>query len=319
VRRTHRATTGNPPSRDEVLATPEGRAAYAVARLPHVFYEAIADRMKATEVSQAELARRMGVTEGRVSQILSGDQSLTLRTLAKVSAALDASFEVRLVRHDEQSHQPAIGLEQALAMQEDAREAAKKAWDAVTATYSRLRNEGLVHNPGPDPDRGLALLDEALDHQRRLYDTDPTPDHRQLLAATLGELGRRLVGGGVDPNLGLALLDRDQVMMIRRDVEALAGQDRGALGISEAEPSDQPVDPVVLKAAITARYGLSTREFGVWLLLVEGLTNKQIGERLFISDKTVVVHLASVMRKLDVRSRVQAITLADQLGLLTAT
>jgi transcriptional regulator with XRE-family HTH domain len=42
------------------------------------------------------LAERMGVTPGRVTQILSGDENLTLRSLATIAAALGAEFHVML-------------------------------------------------------------------------------------------------------------------------------------------------------------------------------------------------------------------------------
>lgn len=45
-------------------------------------------------VSQRELARRLGVTEGRVSQILSGSQNISLKKLAEVGWALGIRFEV---------------------------------------------------------------------------------------------------------------------------------------------------------------------------------------------------------------------------------
>jgi DNA-binding CsgD family transcriptional regulator/tetratricopeptide (TPR) repeat protein len=70
------------------------------------------------------------------------------------------------------------------------------------------------------------------------------------------------------------------------------------------------------RAAIQARYGLSGRELEVWLLLPEGLTNNQIGQRLFISGKTASVHVTNILRKLAVKSRVQAIALAHQAGLV---
>ena len=48
------------------------------------------------KVSRADLAHSMGVSPGRVSQILSGDENLTLRTLSGVMAALGANFELTL-------------------------------------------------------------------------------------------------------------------------------------------------------------------------------------------------------------------------------
>lgn len=47
-------------------------------------------------LTRADLAARMGVSPGRVSQILSGGENLTLRTLAALSTALDSRFNVEL-------------------------------------------------------------------------------------------------------------------------------------------------------------------------------------------------------------------------------
>ncbi len=47
-------------------------------------------------LTRADLAARMGVSPGRVSQILSGGENLTLRTLAALSTALDARFDLEL-------------------------------------------------------------------------------------------------------------------------------------------------------------------------------------------------------------------------------
>jgi predicted XRE-type DNA-binding protein len=52
--------------------------------------------MSEHKISQAELAHSMGVSPGRVSQILSGDENLTLRTLSSVASALGAEIDVTL-------------------------------------------------------------------------------------------------------------------------------------------------------------------------------------------------------------------------------
>jgi transcriptional regulator with XRE-family HTH domain len=48
------------------------------------------------ELTRADLASRMGVSPGRVSQILSGSENLTLRTIASLTTALDARIEMTL-------------------------------------------------------------------------------------------------------------------------------------------------------------------------------------------------------------------------------
>jgi DNA-binding NarL/FixJ family response regulator len=60
---------------------------------------------------------------------------------------------------------------------------------------------------------------------------------------------------------------------------------------------------------------LTAREQQVLQLVAEGLTNRQIGERLFISDKTASVHVSAILRKLGATSRTEAAVRAAQLGL----
>jgi len=52
--------------------------------------------MRERGLTRADLAALMGVSPGRVSQILGGGENLTLRTLAALSVALDARFDVEL-------------------------------------------------------------------------------------------------------------------------------------------------------------------------------------------------------------------------------
>ena len=52
--------------------------------------------MRESGISRADLAARMGVSPGRVSQILGGGENLTLRTLAALAKALDARFDFEL-------------------------------------------------------------------------------------------------------------------------------------------------------------------------------------------------------------------------------
>ena len=52
--------------------------------------------LREQDLTRAELASRMGVSPGRISQVLSGGENLTLRTLAALSVALDAQFDTQL-------------------------------------------------------------------------------------------------------------------------------------------------------------------------------------------------------------------------------
>ena len=61
---------------------------------------------------------------------------------------------------------------------------------------------------------------------------------------------------------------------------------------------------------------LTSRELAVLHLVVQGVRNSEIGQRLSISVKTVETHLTSLYSKLGVQSRAEAIALAQRQGLL---
>ena len=60
---------------------------------------------------------------------------------------------------------------------------------------------------------------------------------------------------------------------------------------------------------------LSRREAEVLALVGRGLTNAEIGERLFITPGTVKVHVARLLHKLGARDRVQLVIIAHRTGL----
>jgi DNA-binding CsgD family transcriptional regulator len=62
-------------------------------------------------------------------------------------------------------------------------------------------------------------------------------------------------------------------------------------------------------------FGLSNREREVLVLISQGRTNREIGERLFISQKTVGVHVGRILAKLGVSGRVEAAAVAIRLGM----
>jgi DNA-binding NarL/FixJ family response regulator len=64
------------------------------------------------------------------------------------------------------------------------------------------------------------------------------------------------------------------------------------------------------------RLGISKREYEVLGLMSEGLSNREIAEKLFVSLSTVKTHSSNLFAKLDARRRTQAVQRAKELRLL---
>ncbi len=83
------------------------------------------------------------------------------------------------------------------------------------------------------------------------------------------------------------------------------------------------LDPSMASAVMPARdresappEELTPRELEVLQLLAEGLPNKQVAQRLGVSEHTVKFHVNAILSKLDAHSRTEAVTRAARLGLI---
>jgi len=74
--------------------------------------------------------------------------------------------------------------------------------------------------------------------------------------------------------------------------------------------------PFVLDTARLKELGITQREHEILGLIAEGLSNREIGERLFVSENTVKTHSSRLFEKLEVNRRVQAVQRARELGLI---
>ena len=120
------------------------------------------------------------------------------------------------------------------------------------------------------------------------------------------------IGQTDDGGFGLA------VELIGR-LPGLAREEAQALG---ARPLREAVDALARRARLDLGAGAATssvltpREQEVMRLVAQGLTNRQIGRRLYISEKTASVHVSNVLAKLGAGGRAEAVAIAHRRGLL---
>jgi ATP/maltotriose-dependent transcriptional regulator MalT len=84
-------------------------------------------------------------------------------------------------------------------------------------------------------------------------------------------------------------------------------------------PVEVPVPATGPFAPNTARQeqlGITRRELEILQLIAEGLSNREIAERLYVSENTVKTHSARLFDKLDARRRTQAVQRAKEAGLI---
>lgn len=119
---------------------------------------------------------------------------------------------------------------------------------------------------------------------------------------------KRLMELGADGYL-LKSAGRDEVVLALRSVHA--GRRHFSSGLLEAMM--RPTSSVQVNGPLK---DLSEREIEVLAALAEGLGNKEIGERLFISPRTVDTHRTNLMRKLGVHNVAGLVRMAIAAGLV---
>ena len=77
-----------------------------------------------------------------------------------------------------------------------------------------------------------------------------------------------------------------------------------------------PAADFVVNEKELASLGISKRELEVLQLMAQGLSNEEIGNRLFVSLNTIKTHSSRIFEKMDVQRRTQAIEKAKRLGLI---
>ena len=157
--------------------------------------------------------------------------------------------------------------------------------------------EGLVAAAAGDHDRARSLFEDATDRFERSGGPFEAAQVRIDLAASLVALGR------TDVAAQEAASSLDQLVELGAEVEAERARRLHMAAVGRDDAGAQLGE-------------LTPREREVLRLITEGLTNRQIAERLVVSEHTVHRHVTNMLRKLDLPSRTAAAALAARLGLL---
>jgi DNA-binding CsgD family transcriptional regulator len=75
-------------------------------------------------------------------------------------------------------------------------------------------------------------------------------------------------------------------------------------------------EPFSVDRARVEKLGITPREHEILTLIAAGLSNREIAEKLFVSENTVKTHSSRLFEKLNARRRTQAVQIAKQAGLI---
>jgi len=158
----------------------------------------------------------------------------------------------------------------------------------------------------PDPAMYAAAA-ERWEEVGRVYDAALARRREAEALAAAGERDRAAEAAArareVAVRLGARWLTEELDLLARRARLRVVAEDDGD---GAAPPAAEPA---------ADELGLTPRERDVLALLAEGRTNREIGEALYMAEKTASVHVSRILAKLDVRSRTEAAAVAHRLGI----
>jgi DNA-binding CsgD family transcriptional regulator/tetratricopeptide (TPR) repeat protein len=172
------------------------------------------------------------------------------------------------------------------------------AW-ANRVTAERARLHWLA---GIEPLTEDALIDawrETVSAFERFGHVYETARSRARLAAVLYAAGQP-IEGKEHADLARACATELGAQPLLSELRGLAGREQPAGRVTKSRDGDS----------------LTAREQEVLTLVATGRSNREIAQQLFISAKTVSVHISNVLAKLDAASRTEAVAIARRLGLL---
>ncbi len=159
----------------------------------------------------------------------------------------------------------------------------------------------------------LHLFDALLQEKKGAHNAA----HRSLRKALQLAQPGQFIRSFIDEGEGILQLLREEYQTIMEGTsgrEAQFGADRTFVEqILQASGTDLSRAPVT---AVQPLEALTDREKEILIFLANGVSNKEMAGRIFVSENTVKFHLKNIYSKLAVANRLQAISAARQLGIV---
>jgi ATP/maltotriose-dependent transcriptional regulator MalT len=100
--------------------------------------------------------------------------------------------------------------------------------------------------------------------------------------------------------LGLKLTRKEEVVLLKEVVKVVP----------------RPSEPFAVNEEQLKQLGITKRELEILELIAHGLSNREIAEKLFVSENTVKTHSSRLLDKLSAKRRTQAVQIAKEIGLI---
>jgi DNA-binding CsgD family transcriptional regulator len=266
-------------------------------------------------VLRAELDRRDGrlvsareAVESALERLeFCSDDTVRFARLASTGVAIEADLAQR-ARDLGDADGEADAIARAGIMRERA-EAAAAGGRPMEVAYSALACAHHFRATGDDPG-------EAWQRACALWDALGRPllvASAKWHAAEACLAGGRREGAAEAAGEALGIARRIDARWLVGELEGLIARARLALTTDASAPDGSPA--AASEEDDADPFGLTPRERQVLELLAQGRTNREIGDQLYMAEKTASVHVSRILAKLDVRSRTEAAAVAHRLGL----
>jgi len=103
--------------------------------------------------------------------------------------------------------------------------------------------------------------------------------------------------------LGLKITRKEEVVLVKEVVK-------------EVPVPLPPSEPFAVNEEQQRQLGITKRELEILELIADGLSNREIADKLFVSENTVKTHSSRLFEKLSAKRRTQAVQIGKEIGLI---